>query len=62
MNTGISVERAHLLSTVIQNIELMPDYYQKATLLFAVAENDPLYKEYQEHGVLPSEVSLTKNS
>ncbi|XP_033227226.1 m7GpppX diphosphatase [Belonocnema kinseyi] len=54
---GTFVEKAHLLSTVIQNIELMPDYYQKASLSFAVAENDPLYKKYQEHGLLPSETS-----
>ena len=28
-------ERSHMLSTVIQNIELVPDYYKKATLEFS---------------------------
>lgn len=29
---GFQCERAHLLSTVIENIKLIPDYYQKITL------------------------------
>ncbi|XP_063984297.1 m7GpppX diphosphatase [Diachasmimorpha longicaudata] len=35
-NAGAIVERAHLLTTVINNIEMMPDYYQKAVLSFRV--------------------------
>ncbi|XP_012260651.2 m7GpppX diphosphatase [Athalia rosae] len=50
---GIFTEKAHLLSTVINNIELMGDYYSKATLSFAVKESDTLFAKYQEHGVLP---------
>ncbi|XP_014214909.1 m7GpppX diphosphatase [Copidosoma floridanum] len=49
---GIYCEKAHLLSSVISNIEMVPDYYQKAVLSFIVKEDDPLCKEYQEKGVL----------
>ncbi|XP_056647931.1 m7GpppX diphosphatase [Diorhabda sublineata] len=49
---GILTEKAHLLSQVINNIELLPDYYQKATIPFVVRENDVLCKKLQEHGVL----------
>lgn len=38
--TGIYVEKAHLLSTVIRNIELMSDYYTKAVLSYVVASGD----------------------
>jgi len=49
---GIYCEKAHLLENVISNIELLPDYYQKVVLPFAVKEDDPLCKLYQEKGVL----------
>ncbi|XP_017888854.1 m7GpppX diphosphatase [Ceratina calcarata] len=49
---GIYVERAHLLSTVIRNIELMPDYYTKAVLSYAVVEGDPLHRKFVEEGVI----------
>ncbi|KAL7294556.1 hypothetical protein TKK_0012082 [Trichogramma kaykai] len=49
---GIYCERAHLLSNVISNIEMVPDYYQKAVLSFVVKEDDPLCKKYQEKGIL----------
>ena len=45
-DVGIYTEKAHLLSSVISNIELMPDYYQKATLTFAVFKPE-LVNEYQ---------------
>jgi m7GpppX diphosphatase len=45
---GILAERAHLLSNVISNIELLPDYYQKVTLPFVVRENDTLFKKIEE--------------
>lgn len=51
-NPGIRVEKAHLLSSVIRNIELMPDYYKKAVLSYTVAEGDPLCTKFQEHGIL----------
>lgn len=44
---GIFCEKSHLLDTVISNIELMSDYYQKATLSFVLRENDSLWDEYR---------------
>lgn len=47
---GIFCEKSHLLSTVINNIKLVSDYYQKSTLTFAVRETDKLWdavKAYQ---------------
>ncbi|OTF83648.1 scavenger mRNA-decapping enzyme DcpS-like protein [Euroglyphus maynei] len=35
---GFQCERAHLLSTVIQNIRLMNDYYQRVTLHFPLSD------------------------
>nr|XP_023017169.1 m7GpppX diphosphatase-like isoform X2 [Leptinotarsa decemlineata] len=49
---GLLAERAHMLSTVINNIELLPDYYQKATIPFVVRENDKLFKKLLAEGVL----------
>lgn len=39
-----------LLEQVIQNIKMMPNYYQKATLAFVRRENDGLYKLFTEAG------------
>nr|CAG4640878.1 EOG090X06NK [Eulimnadia texana] len=47
--TGSGTEKAHLVSSVINNISLVPDYYQKATLDFVVAESDRLYEKYQSY-------------
>ncbi|XP_055678866.1 m7GpppX diphosphatase [Lutzomyia longipalpis] len=44
---GIYCEKSHLLDTVISNIELMPDYYQRATLSFVVRENDRLWDDFR---------------
>ncbi|KAK2579493.1 hypothetical protein KPH14_010805 [Odynerus spinipes] len=49
---GVHINRAHLLSTVINNLELMPDYYTKCILSFLVFEGDPLCDKFREHGVL----------
>lgn len=49
---GITTERAHLLSTVINNIELIPDYYQKVTIPYVVRQNDNLFKKFEEKGLL----------
>lgn len=57
---GILTERAHLLANVINNIELLPDYYQKAILPFVVRESDNLFKEFEETGVLKKQ-SLSSN-
>lgn len=45
---GIFCEKAHLLETVIDNIKLMPNYYQRATLSFVARANDKLYAAYQK--------------
>ncbi|XP_043275055.1 m7GpppX diphosphatase [Venturia canescens] len=52
-DAGIYAEKAHLLSTVISNIELLPDYYQKVTLQFAVFNPD-LVEDYKQ-AVEPNE-------
>ena len=45
---GIFCEKSHLLDTVINNIDLMPDYYQRAILSFVVREQDSLYEKYND--------------
>ncbi|KAJ1983153.1 hypothetical protein H4R34_001439 [Dimargaris verticillata] len=41
---GVMVGQAHLLSTVIDNIaNICPNYYQKCTLEYALAENHALF-------------------
>ncbi len=45
---GSGVERAHLLSDVITNLETDAAFYQKKTLCFAVKENQALCKKYAE--------------
>lgn len=47
---GINVEKAHLLSTIINNIEMQNNYYQKASLNFVVKESDPLFNRFEEKG------------
>ncbi|KAJ9579719.1 hypothetical protein L9F63_004645 [Diploptera punctata] len=49
---GIFTEKSHLLSTIIENIELMPDYYQRVTLPFVVKETDNLFLKYEEKGMI----------
>lgn len=41
---SLRAERSVLLESVIQNIEFVPDYYQKATLEFCLRTMDPMYK------------------
>ena len=38
------------LKSTIENIKLMPDYYQKATLSCILKEGHPLYRSYKEAG------------
>ncbi|XP_015123992.1 m7GpppX diphosphatase [Diachasma alloeum] len=47
-NAGAIVERAHLLTTVINNIELVSDYYEKAVLSFRVPKLSS-YTPYSEY-------------
>ncbi|XP_076263023.1 m7GpppX diphosphatase-like isoform X2 [Rhynchophorus ferrugineus] len=49
---GILAERAHMLMTVINNLNLMPDYYEKATIPYVVRENDKLFETLEEKGFL----------
>ncbi|KAI4469778.1 histidine triad hit protein member [Holotrichia oblita] len=49
---GILAERAHLLSNVISNIELVADYYKKVTIPFVVRETDKLFKVLEEKDIL----------
>ena len=44
---GSRVERAHLLDTVIDNIELCGDYYAKATISFPAKKGTPLHKAFE---------------
>lgn len=47
---GINCEKSHLLDTVIDNIELMSDYYSNATLSFVIRATDPYFAEYIPDG------------
>ncbi|CDH56795.1 scavenger mrna decapping enzyme [Lichtheimia corymbifera JMRC:FSU:9682] len=40
---GVVAGQAHLLDSVIDNIEMYPEYYQRATLPFVIGNNHPLY-------------------
>ncbi|KAL2734063.1 m7GpppX diphosphatase [Vespula squamosa] len=59
---GIHVDRAHLLSTVINNLELMPDYYTKCILSFLVFEGDSLCTKFREHGVVGKKKSESEET
>jgi len=48
--TGINVGKAHLLTTIINNIEMQSNYYQKATLDYVIKESDPLFNCFEEKG------------
>ncbi|NXX84633.1 DCPS diphosphatase, partial [Urocolius indicus] len=47
---GCSVERAHLLADVIDNLTLDPLYYQKQALSFPLRADEALLKRFQEAG------------
>ncbi|KAM7360684.1 decapping enzyme, scavenger [Cochliomyia hominivorax] len=44
---GIWCEKSHMLDTVINNLELLPDYYQKATLPFVLYDGNKLLELYE---------------
>ncbi|XP_066940346.1 m7GpppX diphosphatase [Macrobrachium rosenbergii] len=48
---GTWAGKAHLLSSVISNLEVCEDYYQKATLPFTVKDNHPLRLKFEEKGI-----------
>ncbi|PSN57773.1 m7GpppX diphosphatase [Blattella germanica] len=58
---GIYTEKSHLLSTVIENIELVSDYYQKVSLPFVVKESDNLFVKYEEKGLVKKAVLNSVN-
>ncbi|KAM6334487.1 m7GpppX diphosphatase isoform 1-T1 [Alca torda] len=47
---GSSVERAHLLADVIDNLAMDSTYYQKRALTFALRADELLFKKFQEAG------------
>lgn len=47
---GKDIMRAHLLSDIIDNIEMKSNYYQEKTLSYMVAENTLLFKELKNRG------------
>lgn len=44
------MEKAHLLSTIINNIEMQSNYYQKASLNYIIKQSDPLFNHFEEKG------------
>lgn len=44
---GIWCEKSHMLDTVINNLELLPDYYKKATLPFVLYDGNKLLELYE---------------
>ncbi|XP_010900009.1 m7GpppX diphosphatase isoform X2 [Esox lucius] len=49
---GCGVERAHLLSDVIQNIQMDSQYYQSRSLSFPLRADDNLLSKFKEAGKL----------
>ncbi|XP_044060281.1 m7GpppX diphosphatase [Siniperca chuatsi] len=49
---GCGVERAHLLSDVIQNLQSDPEYYKTRTLYFPLRADDGLLSKFKEAGRL----------
>ena len=46
------VGKAHLLNDVIDNVQLMSDFYQRKTLTCVLRENDALCDIYRKSGRL----------
>lgn len=49
---GIHAERAHLLTSVINNIEMVPNYYQTATIPFTVKKTERLFDILKKKGLV----------
>lgn len=49
---GIYCEKSHLLSNVISNLEIFPEYYKKVTIPFVVKENENLFKIFEQKRLL----------
>lgn len=48
---GAQVERGHLLTDIIQNLEMDSNYYKKRTISFKLRISDPLYKLIQDDSI-----------
>lgn len=48
-DTGCQVERAHLLSDIIQNLESDPEFYRKRTMVYKLSVQDKLYNLIETH-------------
>ncbi|XP_053659974.1 m7GpppX diphosphatase [Anopheles marshallii] len=59
---GTGCEKAHLLSTVINNIELVSDYYQRATLSYSLKETDKLYAKFLAAAIEETAVKRAKTN
>lgn len=49
LGNGINVGKAILLDDVIENLKLVPDYYEKRTLAYVLGENHDLWSKFQEN-------------
>ena len=48
LGLGVSVERAHLLDDVIENIERNSEHYAKRSITLRMGENDELWRRFKE--------------
>ncbi|XKL63577.1 hypothetical protein PGB90_005941 [Kerria lacca] len=51
---GVSFERAHSLTSVINNIKIKSDYYSNSVLLYSIKESDELFEELKKSGIVDS--------
>ncbi|KAH8264213.1 hypothetical protein KR038_004508 [Drosophila bunnanda] len=58
---GIWCEKSHMLDTVITNLELLPDYYQRASLPFVLYEGNKLLEIYEKEHPLRVVPSLSES-
>ena len=50
LGDGLNVGKAILLDDVIENVKLVPDYYQRRTLYYQLGENHALWEKVKEYG------------
>ncbi len=46
---GCQVERGHLISDIIQNLEMDPEYYSKRTITYKLRVTDELYRKIDDY-------------
>lgn len=59
---GIFCEKSHLLDTVISNLEIVPDYYKKATLSFVAYEGQELLEIYRKMKLISSPIKKNEKN